>query len=125
MTVSNLPRLLSIVALVLVVGAPNALAQGSGRISGVVLNDETSEPIVGATMRVELPDSTRDPVEVTTDDSGRFSVFGFVSGQWMTTITMEGFSPESSPVTVTQGTNNPVTYYMVRVRGGLELKRFS
>ena len=123
MTVSNLLRCLLFVALLLSVGAPDALAQGSGRIRGLVVDDETDEPIAGATVRAELPDADRNvaPVEATSDENGRFSVFGLVSGQWMTTATIEGFGSESSFITVTQGTTPPVTFYLVRTRGALEL----
>jgi tetratricopeptide (TPR) repeat protein len=123
MTVSNLLRGLSVAALVLIVGAPDVLAQGTGRIRGQVLNDETDEPLAEATVYVELPNSARGalPVEVTTDEDGRFSVFGLQSGQWTATVSLEGFDTEISPVTVVQGTNAPVTFFMVRVRGALEL----
>lgn len=121
MKVSHLSGCLSIAALVVLLAPSDLLAQGQGRIRGQVLNDDTDEPIAGATVVAELPDGNRPPVETQTDEDGRFQVIGLTSGQWQATVTKDGFSDTGGGVRVTQGDAAPVTFYLRRERSALEV----
>ena len=122
MSSSRAFRLLSVAVLLVAVAAPEVFAQGQGRIRGRVTHEETGEPMAGVTIRADPPpDSTRPAVETVTDDSGNFQVIGLTSGQWETTVSMEGFHDSTGSVRVTQGTPSPVQFYLTRVRSALEL----
>ena len=121
MSLLNLLRWLPIVVLVCAVSAPDALAQGTGRIRGQVLNDETDEPIAGVTVFAELPGANRPSLETTTDDRGEFQVTGLSSGRWTTIFTKEGFQTWSGGGAVSQGAARPITIRMLRQRTQLEL----
>ena len=114
-------RWLPIVAIVLAVSAPDALAQGIGRIRGQVLNDETDEPIAGVAVLAELPGASRAPIETTTDDNGEFQVAGLSSGRWTTIFTKAGFQTWSGGGPVSQSDSPPITIRMLRQRTQLEL----
>ena len=65
-----------------------ASAQNS-YVRGVVRAAD-GEPVAGATVRVENPNSPR-TFEVETDDSGRFSLIGLRAGPWLFTVQKRGY----------------------------------
>jgi len=98
----------------LVVG--HAAAQ-TGRVGGVV-KDETGQPIKGATVTAENPNSSPNSFTATTDDKGRFSIIGMKNGQWTFTAQAPGFAPEAGRLQVnTIGQPNPPLTFTLK-KGG-------
>ena len=112
---SRLIRWLGVVALAVGVGAPSAFAQGQGRLSGRAV-DENGEPLAGVAIKAEKPDANPPLFETVTDDSGRFSLIGFVSGQWSVTATLEGYTPDTGVATVRQGQNPPIDFVLNKLK---------
>jgi tetratricopeptide (TPR) repeat protein len=90
----------------LMVSAWPAAAQ-TGRVGGTV-KDGNGQPIKGATVVAENPQSSPSSFTATTDDKGRFSIIGLRSGTWKITASAPGFSPSGGNVPVrTIGAPNP------------------
>jgi tetratricopeptide (TPR) repeat protein len=85
---------LGAMALAAVCAAP-VLAQdwkGTGRFEGRVLDSE-GRPIVGATVKLELP-SRGGGTTVKTDKKGRWAIGGVAAGKWNVDVEAEGFAPK-------------------------------
>ena len=113
-------RWLVVIVLVLGVAAPSALAQGQGRLSGRATDDE-GNPLPGVAVKAEKPDANPPVFETTTDDSGRFSLIGFVSGMWAVSATLEGYTPDTGTASVRQGTNPPIDFVLSKLKHELVL----
>jgi tetratricopeptide (TPR) repeat protein len=101
-------KLLTAFALVaaLIVSALPAAAQ-TGRVGGTI-KDDKGQPIKGATVTAENPQSSPSSFTTTTDDRGRFSIIGLRSGTWKITATAPGFTPGGGNVPIrTIGAPNP------------------
>lgn len=122
MTFSHVSRGLLVVALVLAVGVPSALAQASsGRMSGRVL-DEEREPLAGAAILAEAPDRNGvvQRIESTADDGGRFSIIGLTSGQWRVSATLDGYEATPLVIQVSQSGVAEASFTMIRVLSAFE-----
>ena len=122
MTFSHVSRGLLVVALVLAVGVPSALAQASsGRMSGRVL-DEEREPLAGAAILAEAPDRNGvvQRIESTADDGGRFSIIGLTSGQWRVSATLDGYEATPLVIRVSQSGVAEASFTMIRVLSAFE-----
>jgi Flp pilus assembly protein TadD len=100
--------LLTAIAVVgaLTLGALPAAAQ-TGRIGGTV-KDDKGQPIKGATILAENPQSSPSSFTATSDDKGRYSIIGLRSGTWKITASAPGFAPSGGQVPVrTIGAPNP------------------
>ncbi len=103
---------------VLLVGvAAPALAQ-TGLISGRIL-DENGDPIPGAHVRAENPAASPAVRETDVGDDGRYSMIGFISGQWRVTATAEGYNEDFGTIGVTQSGTPPVDFELTKVRHAL------
>lgn len=101
-------KLLTAIALgaALIVGALPAAAQ-TGRVGGTV-KDDKGQPIKGATIVAENPQSSPSSFTTTTDDRGRFSIIGMRSGTWKITASAPGYMPGGGNVPIrTIGAPNP------------------
>jgi tetratricopeptide (TPR) repeat protein len=101
-------KLLTALALVaaLIVSALPAAAQ-TGRVGGTI-KDDKGQPIKGATVTAENPQSSPSSFTTTTDDRGRFSIIGMRSGTWKITASAPGFTPGGGNVPIrTIGAPNP------------------
>jgi Tfp pilus assembly protein PilF len=101
-------KLLTAIALgaALIVGALPAAAQ-TGRVGGTV-KDDKGQPIKGASVVAENPQSSPSSFTTTTDDKGRFSIIGLRSGTWKITASAPGFMPGGGNVPIrTIGAPNP------------------
>ena len=109
-------HLFSFLVIVLAAGvlAPTVLAQG-GIFTGTVV-DEEGNPIPGATVLAERADANPPRFEQLTDASGRWSMIGLASGEWMVTIEAEGFHPSPGPIDIRNGVNPPRTIDLARIR---------
>lgn len=126
MNFSHLFRGLLVVALLLAVAVPSAMAQnGSGRINGRVVELETGEPVAGVTIvaraQGQRSGGIQSEFETTSDDSGRFSFLGFSSGSWAVSASMDGYEPQQAAVDVTQVGFRSVNFNLERIVSGLEL----
>ena len=118
MSSSNMYRCLLVIALLLAVAVPPAMAQATaGRMSGRVVDDD-GEGLAGAAILTEAPG--RNPIDTTTDDGGRFSLIGFSSGQWRVTVTLEGYEVAPSVVQVSQQGVASANFTMARILSGFE-----
>lgn len=96
---------LAIVA-ALIVSALPAAAQ-TGRVGGTI-RDGQGQPIKGATVTAENPQSSPSTFTATTDDKGRYSIIGLRSGTWKITASAPGFTPSGGSVPIrTIGAPNP------------------
>jgi len=78
-----------------------------GRVGGTV-KDDTGNPIKGASVMAENPNSSPNSLTATTDDKGRFSIIGLKTGAWTFTAQAPGFEPMSGRLDVkTVGAPNP------------------
>ena len=105
---SDARKLLTAFALVaaLIVSALPAAAQ-TGRVGGTI-KDDKGQPIKGATVTAENPQSSPSSFTTTTDDRGRFSIIGLRSGTWKITASAPGFTPGGGNVPIrTIGAPNP------------------
>ena len=101
-------KLLTAIAIVaaLIVSALPAAAQ-TGRVGGTI-KDDKGQPIKGATVVAENPQSSPSSFTTTTDDKGRFSIIGLRSGTWKITASAPGFLPGGGSVPIrTIGAPNP------------------
>ena len=117
---TRIVRWLVMVVLVAAVPAPAALAQGSGRVTGTVV-DENGNPVAGAMVKAESQRSSR-VLEATTGSDGRFGMLGFASGQITFSVSADGYDPTSATIPVSQGQNSPLDIVMRRIRHGLVLE---
>ncbi|HUE88633.1 MAG TPA: tetratricopeptide repeat protein [Vicinamibacterales bacterium] len=93
-------------AAALIVSALPAAAQ-TGRVGGTI-KDDKGQPIKGATVTAENPQSSPSSFTTTTDDRGRFSIIGMRSGTWKITASAPGFMPAGGNVPIrTIGAPNP------------------
>jgi tetratricopeptide (TPR) repeat protein len=82
-------------------------AAQTGRIGGTI-KDQNGQPIKGATVLAENPQSSPSSFSATTDDKGRFSIIGLRSGTWKITASAPGFAPNGGSIPVrTIGAPNP------------------
>jgi Flp pilus assembly protein TadD len=90
----------------LMVSAWPAAAQ-TGRVGGTI-KDGNGQPIKGATVVAENPQSSPSSFTATTDDKGRYSIIGLRSGTWKITASAPGFAPSGGSVPIrTIGAPNP------------------
>src|SRR5262245_37538096 len=96
----------TVLAAALIATALPAAAQ-TGRVGGTV-KDGNGQPIKGATVVAENPQSSPSSFTATTDDKGRYSIIGLRSGTWKITASAPGFAPGGGNVPVrTIGAPNP------------------
>ena len=101
----------------LIVSAMPAAAQ-TGRVGGTV-KDGSGQPIKGATVVADNPQSSPSSFTATTDDKGRFSIIGLRSGTWKITASAPGFNPSGGSVPVrTIGAPNPPVDIVLQPGGG-------
>ena len=112
-------RWLVMVILAAAVTAPAALAQ-TGRIAGRVV-DEDDRPVAGATVTVEHQRSSR-TAETTTDSQGRFSMIGFASGTFTSSVSADGYRPNTATIQVRQGQNGPLEFVLEPALSNLALQ---
>ena len=113
-------RWLAVITLVLGVTAPSALAQGTGRLAGRAMDDE-GNPLVGVAIKAEQSDTNRAALETTTDNSGRFSLIGFVTGLWTISATLEGYTPDTGTKRMRQRNNAPIDFVLSKIKHELVL----
>jgi hypothetical protein len=95
------------IALLLVLVASSALAQGSGAVRGQV-TDEFGGVVVGATVTVKNGTQASEKT-TTTNDEGQYTFTGLAPGQYTVRAIAPGFSLYENPeVTVTAGARTPL-----------------
>ena len=113
-------KLLTAIALgaALIVSALPAAAQ-TGRVGGTI-KDQGGQPIKGATVVAENPQSSPSSFTTTTDDKGRFSIIGLRSGTWKITASAPGFAPGGGnvPIRTIGAPNPPVDIVLAPGAGG-------
>ena len=70
--------------------------KGMGRMEGKVL-DPDGKPIVGATVKLDLPSRGGGTV-LKTDKKGRWAIAGIAAGQWNIDVEAEGFAARKSTI---------------------------
>lgn len=94
----DLKTLFSATLMALVLAALPAAAQ-TGRIGGTV-KDTNGQPIKGATVVAENPNSAPSSFTATTDDRGRYSMIGLKAGTWKVTASAPGFAASAGQVPI-------------------------
>lgn len=106
--------------------AGSAAAQGQGRVSGQVV-DENGNPLAGVRITARNPAANPPEFVTETERDGRWAILGLVSGQWMflaectgacgdTNGSARGYSPSQGPSRITQTRNPPVDFELLRIR---------
>jgi tetratricopeptide (TPR) repeat protein len=105
-------------ALLVTALASTATAQ-SGRINGVVKDDE-GQPIKGATVTAEN-ENIGSSHTASTDDKGRFSIIGLRPGQWAFVAMAPGHSADGGRLAVRAASNlnPPLTFTLKRTSPGI------
>jgi tetratricopeptide (TPR) repeat protein len=89
--------------------APAASAQewrgGKARIDGVVKN-EKGEPIPGAKVMLRWGKSQHGGPDLTTDKSGRWSIFGLQGGPWDVDVEAAGYATKKIQIELQEGARN-------------------
>ncbi len=114
-------RSVLVAGLLLAVAAP-VWAQSGGRIVGLIVDDE-GNPMEGVSIIASVVAAERRAAdfETKTGSDGRFSIIGFVSGEWLFTAEFEGYQTVAANWKVTQGRNQPVNLTLARIKHPLEL----
>ena len=77
--------LFAVAAGVLLLAAASAFA-GNGQVAGQVVEKKTKEPIIGARVRLLLPDATSAKMGAISDASGNFHILNVPSGMYQIEI---------------------------------------
>ncbi|MET3979288.1 TonB-dependent receptor [Mucilaginibacter sp. UYP25] len=92
------------VLFVLTLTAGNLLAQTTGRISGKVIDQKTSETLIGATVNIEGTTKA-----AATDVDGHYVLSGLAPGKYVVLVRYIGYQNKTiSDVEVKQGANTPL-----------------
>jgi tetratricopeptide (TPR) repeat protein len=106
------PLFLALFALLLALPAAAQDWKGKGRLEGRV-TDPDGKPIVGASVKIRLPDRPEAGVDVKTDGKGRWALMGLRGGEWKITIEAPGFMVGETVYSVSEvARGNPVNYTM-------------
>lgn len=80
--------------------AAPATSQGTGRLTGTVLDAATGQPVAFATVAL-LPATGTAPLNgAACDEQGRFSLINLAAGEYRLQISFIGYAPQTLPVTV-------------------------
>ena len=82
------------------------------RLSGVVKEAGTRDPIAGAEVVIRDPESGEVERRLYTKEGGRFAVRGLESGDWTVDVRAQGYRPEKFEETVRDDETTQVTYYI-------------
>jgi Tfp pilus assembly protein PilF len=115
MRLGSLISTLVAAACALVLAAPAAAQSTSGRISGIV-NDENSKPIKAATVAAENSD-TNQSFTATTDEKGRFTFIGLRPGTWQFTAAAPAYFGDRGSMQIRVGTPNPPIVFALKKSG--------
>ena len=73
---------------------------GKGRLTGLITDRETGEPIIGASVKLTEVRSADGPEPILTNDKGRFSFLGMRAGPWTVNASAQGYVPAEAPVSL-------------------------
>jgi tetratricopeptide (TPR) repeat protein len=91
-----------------------ARKSGRGTVGGTVTS-VAGEPLAGVEITLEAADGTRSTA--TTDGQGEFSI-GLAAGDYVLTLTREGYEPFESPLSVEEGGRKVLTAQLLSVAEG-------
>ena len=98
----------SLLAMVLTLVGLSAMAQSKFNVSGTILEDDTNEPVISATVRIlSLPDSTMVGGAATGTD-GSFAVKNVKKDKYVVKITYVGYQTKLMPLDLTNKKNKDV-----------------
>ena len=93
----------------------NALAQSKFNVSGIILEDESNEPVVSATVRIlSLPDSSMVGGAATAPD-GSFEIKDVKKGKYVTKITFIGYKDRLMPLDLTNKKEKKVSVGYIHI----------
>ena len=93
----------------------NALAQSKFNVSGIILEDESNEPVVSATVRIlSLPDSSMVGGAATAPD-GSFEIKDVQKGKYVTKITFIGYKDRLMPLDLTNKKEKKVSVGYIHI----------
>lgn len=81
------------------------MAQGTGTISGKMIDGENNEPLGFATISVTRAGSSAPTSGVTSDDDGKFLITGLQEGDYTVQFTFVGYMSDSRKVSITSTRN--------------------
>ena len=105
----------TLLIMVLTLVGLNAMAQSKHNISGTILEDDTNEPVISATVRIlNLPDSSMAGGAATGVD-GSFSVKGIKKAKYVVKITYVGFQTKLLPLDLTNKKDRDVSIGYIHI----------
>ena len=109
----------TVLAALLVTGLASAATAQSGRVNGVVKDDD-GQPIKGATVTAEN-ENIGGSLTASTDDKGRFSIIGLRPGQWTFIALAPGHGADGGRLAVraSSNLNPPMTFTLKRTGPGI------
>ena len=105
----------SLLVMILTLVGFNAMAQTKHNISGTILEDDTNEPVISATVRIlNLPDSSMVGGAATGVD-GSFNVKGVKKAKYVVKITYVGFRTKLIPLDLTNKKDRDVSIGYIHI----------
>ena len=105
----------SFFTLLLALMGTSVMAQSKFNVSGVILEDETNEVVISATVRIlSLPDSTMVGGAATGTD-GSFNIKGVKKGKYVTKITYVGYQDRLMPLDLTDQKDKDVNIGYIHI----------
>ncbi len=99
----KIPALAAAVLMLVASVSATAQVRGKGRLQGSVVEKETGKPVGGAKLTINLADGSTAPIVVKTNDKGRWSAIGMISGGWNIDIDADGYQPSRiGPVNISE-----------------------
>jgi tetratricopeptide (TPR) repeat protein len=91
-----------IAALALVAGEAMGQVRGKARLQGNVTDKATGKPIKDAKVTIAISDGSTTPIVTKTNDKGRWSALGLVTGSWNIDIEAAGYETSRGAVSVSE-----------------------
>lgn len=108
MSIQRLTKCLAVllISFSLVSSAAGQAGRGTGRITGTVV-DESGNPVAGAKVVIQYQGDSALSFDTTTNKNGEWGFLGLGTGQWVVSVTAEGYIPTSQSTSIRQLEANP------------------
>lgn len=109
-------RLLAIFSLIFLFAAPVWAVETQGDILVEVFNEETEEPVAGATIVIQDQTKQRAPIEVKSGEDGTVRVKNLPAGDYRVEVKHPDFGADGAIIKVTANADNTFSAYLAKSR---------
>lgn len=81
--------------------------RGNNRVSGVVVDKETGQPVKGAKVSLRTQKGGKGGPDTTTDNNGRWAVLGLTFGPWNIDVDAPGYTTRQMSTNISEGQRLP------------------